>query len=146
MGPGPFCALMLADHGADVIRIDRPGVGPSATPVSDPRAELLHRNRRSMELDLKAASDLTIMRQLIGKADVLLEGNRPGVMERLGLGPKDCEELNPRLIYGRMTGWGQDGPYSGTVGHDLNYLSISGTLSPLGPARGTSHGSTGHPG
>jgi alpha-methylacyl-CoA racemase len=134
-GPAPFCAMMLADHGADVVRIDRPG-GESVTPAQDGREELLHRNRRSIALDLKSPVDRATALKLSTRADVLIEGNRPGVMERLGLGPDECMAVNPRLIYARMTGWGQDGPYANEVGHDLNYLSISGTLSLLGPRKG----------
>ncbi len=134
-GPAPFCAMLLADHGADVVRIDRPG-GESVTPAGDGREELLHRNRRSIALDLKSDADRSTATRLAGRADVLIEGNRPGVMERLGLGPSELRASNPRLIYARMTGWGQDGPYAAEVGHDINYLSISGTLSLLGPRSG----------
>jgi alpha-methylacyl-CoA racemase len=131
IGPGPFCAMMLADHGADVVRIERPGAG-SGISTADPEYELLHRNRRTIELDLKNEVDRDAASDLVARADVVIEGNRPGVMERLGLGPEVCRERNPALVYGRMTGWGQDGPYAGLVGHDVNYLSISGTLSLIG--------------
>jgi alpha-methylacyl-CoA racemase len=134
-GPAPFCAMILADHGADVVRVDRPG-GESVTPAQDGREELLHRNRRSIALDLKSPGDLDTARHLSERADVVIEGNRPGVMERLGLGPDVLCAANPRLVYARMTGWGQDGPYANEVGHDLNYLSISGALSLLGPRSG----------
>lgn len=134
-GPAPFCAMLLADHGADVVRIDRPG-GESVTPAQDGREELLHRNRRSIALDLKSDADRDTALRLCERADVVIEGNRPGVMERLGLGPEVLRATNPRLIYARMTGWGQDGPYAGEVGHDLNYVSISGTLSLIGPRLG----------
>jgi alpha-methylacyl-CoA racemase len=132
IGPGPFGAMMLADHGADVVRVDRVGEFASVTPAGDARNELLHRNRRSIALDLKDEADRATALRLIARADVLIEGNRPGVMERLGLGPDVALELNPRLIYARMTGWGQTGPLAGTVGHDVNYISTSGTLGLIG--------------
>ncbi|RFA10465.1 carnitine dehydratase [Subtercola boreus] len=132
IGPAPFGVMMLADHGADVVRVDRRGAFASVTPAGDAREELLHRNRRSIALDLKTDEDRETARRLAGAADVLVEGNRPGVMERLGLGPEVLMADNPRLVYARMTGWGQTGPYAGRVGHDINYLSISGTLSLIG--------------
>lgn len=136
IGPGPFCAMMLADHGADVVRVDRPGDGGSVTPVDDPRHEVLHRNRRSIRLDLKRSEDRDVALDLAAEADVVIEGNRPGVMERLGLGPDDLRARNPGLVYARITGWGQTGPYAQRVGHDLNYLAVSGTLSLIGPREG----------
>jgi alpha-methylacyl-CoA racemase len=131
IGPGPFCAMMLADHGADVVRIERPGAGAGIS-TADPEFELLHRSRRTTVLDLKDPADRNAALDLVARADVVIEGNRPGVMERLGLGPEVCRERNPALVYGRMTGWGQDGPYAGRVAHDVNYLSVSGTLSLIG--------------
>ena len=136
IGPGPFCAMMLADHGADVIRVDRPGEFASVTPAADARNELLHRNRRSIRLDLKQRDDRETALNLVAETDVVVEGNRPGVMERLGLGPDECQRRNPGLVYARITGWGQTGPYSGQVGHDLNYVAVSGTLSLIGPREG----------
>jgi alpha-methylacyl-CoA racemase len=127
LGPGPFCAMMLADLGADVLRIDRPG--PS---TADPTAELLNRGRRSVVLDLKTAGGSETLRQLIDRADVLLEGFRPGVTERLGFGPDICLERNPGLVYARMTGWGQDGPLALAAGHDIGYIARTGALHGFG--------------
>ncbi len=125
LGPGPFAAMLLADLGADVITIHRTG-GP-ATPGM-PDHSLLDRGKRSIALDLKEPTDLDIARRLIASADALIEGFRPGVMEKLGLGPQDCHRDNPKLVYGRMTGWGQDSPNAATAGHDLNYIALSGAL------------------
>jgi len=124
LGPGPFAGMLLADLGADVIVIHRAGAGPSVTNEKS----LLDRGKRSISLHLKSADDLEIAKGLIKGADGLIEGFRPGVMERLGLGPQPCHSLNPRLAYGRMTGWGQDGPRAQTAGHDLNYIATSGAL------------------
>jgi len=124
LGPGPFAAMMLADLGAEVICIHRPGPAPEIT--GDP--SLLDRGKKSIILDLKDPDDLTTARALISTADALIEGFRPGVMERLGLGPEICHADNPKLIYGRMTGWGQDGPRAHTAGHDYNYIATSGAL------------------
>ncbi|MDF8359501.1 CaiB/BaiF CoA transferase family protein [Achromobacter anxifer] len=129
IGPGPFCAMMLADMGADVIRIDRltPGfLGGGGT--------IIDRGRRTIALDLKKPGATDIVLRLLDKADALLEGFRPGVMERLGLGPDACLARNPRLVYGRMTGWGQDGPLAQAAGHDLNYIAITGALHAMGHA------------
>jgi alpha-methylacyl-CoA racemase len=129
IGPGPFCAMMLADMGADVIRIDRltPGfLGGGGT--------VIDRGRRTIALDLKQPGAADIVLRLLDKADALLEGFRPGVMERLGLGPDECLARNPRLVYGRMTGWGQDGPLAQSAGHDLNYIAITGALHAMGHA------------
>lgn len=129
IGPGPFCAMMLADMGADVIRIDRltPGfLGGGGT--------IIDRGRRTIALDLKQPGATDIVLRLLDKADALLEGFRPGVMERLGLGPDECLARNPRLVYGRMTGWGQDGPLAQAAGHDLNYIAITGALHAMGHA------------
>src|SRR5262245_23195825 len=120
IGPGPFCCMMLSDMGAEVVRIDRKEAADLGIPI-DPKFALLNRGRKSIALDLKNPADIEVARQLIAKADVLVEGFRPGVMERLGFGPAECEKLNPRLVYGRMTGWGQDGPLAKAVGHDINY-------------------------
>ncbi|MBW4983534.1 CoA transferase [Mameliella sp. CS4] len=125
LGPGPFAAMHLADLGAEVILIQRKG--GAANPAKG-ASRLLDRGKRSIALDLKEAGDLGTARALIRSADGLIEGLRPGVMERLGLGPEAAQALNPRLVYGRMTGWGQDGPRATLAGHDLNYLGLSGAL------------------
>jgi len=131
LGPGPFAAMMLSDMGADVLRIDRKEVADFGI-QRDPRAEVTKRGRASVMADLKSPEGISIVRQLIARADGLLEGFRPGVMERLGLGPEDCLKLNPKLVYGRMTGYGQTGPLAQAAGHDINYLALSGTLSLIG--------------
>jgi alpha-methylacyl-CoA racemase len=125
LGPAPFAGMMLADHGADVVRIERPGA------VAAPNDPLL-RSRKSMVLDLKSASGTAALRSLCRESDGLMEGFRPGVMERLGLGPDILLADNPRLVYGRMTGWGQFGPASQRAGHDINYIALSGTLGAIG--------------
>ncbi|MFN3162115.1 MAG: CaiB/BaiF CoA transferase family protein [Pseudohongiellaceae bacterium] len=127
IGPGPFCAMMLADMGAEVIRIDR-----LAHKGQGHRAHTLNRGRRSLALDLKNPEALDAALRLIEQADVLVEGFRPGVMERLGLGPDVCLARNPRLVFGRMTGWGQSGPLAAAAGHDINYISIAGALGAMG--------------
>lgn len=134
IGPAPFGTMLLADLGADVVRIDRPEAHPG-NPV-DPRNDLLNRGKRSIVLDLKTEQDLATARALIRTADVLIEGYRPGVAERLGLGPEESLAANPRLVYGRMTGWGQDGPLSQRAGHDINYIALAGGLAPIGPQDG----------
>jgi alpha-methylacyl-CoA racemase len=131
LGPGPFCGMLLADLGADVVRIDRRGarggiMGALGT------TSLLDRGKRSIALDLKDDDDLRVVRALVGRADVLLEGFRPGVMERLGLGPDELLALHPALVYGRMTGWGQTGPLSGSAGHDIGYIALTGALGATG--------------
>ncbi len=131
IGPGPFCAMMLADLGADVVRVDRASGALTGDP-STPPADLLARGRRSVAVDLKHPDGVATVLDLVERADALLEGFRPGVMERLGLGPEVCLDRNPRLVYGRMTGWGQDGPYSSTAGHDINYIALAGALDPIG--------------
>ncbi|WP_366932688.1 CaiB/BaiF CoA-transferase family protein [Sphingopyxis sp.] len=130
IGPAPFCAMMLADHGAEVIRIDRPG---GSDPLAqDQRRDVLLRSRRSITLDLKRPEAVEIVAKLVETADGLIEGFRPGVAERLGLGPDILMRRNPALVYGRMTGWGQDGPLSDKAGHDLNYIALNGCLGALG--------------
>lgn len=129
LGPAPFATMLLADMGADVVRIARPGV--REVQVGD---GVTGRNRRVLELDLKAPDALETARGLIARADVLVEGFRPGVMERIGLGPELALELNPRLVYGRMTGWGQEGPLAARAGHDINYIALTGALAAIGPA------------
>ncbi len=128
IGPGPFCAMLLADMGAEVVRVDRPASSPATYPY------VLARGRRSVAVDLKHPSGAGVVLRLAGSADVLLEGFRPGVAERLGIGPDACLARNPRLVYGRMTGWGQDGPLAGTAGHDINYVALAGALHPIGRA------------
>ncbi len=131
IGPAPFCAMMLGDHGAEVIRIERPGT--SKLSGLDPR-DALSRNRRSIVLDTKTPGGLAVARALCRRADALIEGYRPGVMERLGLGPDVLLADNPRLVYGRMTGWGQYGPLAQAAGHDINYIALSGVLHTVGRA------------
>jgi alpha-methylacyl-CoA racemase len=126
LGPGPFAAMMLADHGAAVIRVERAGM------IGVPNDPLL-RNRRSISLDLKREECREVVRRLARRADGLIEGYRPGVMERLGLGPDDLLEANRELVYGRVTGWGQEGPLAQEAGHDINYVALSGLLHGIGP-------------
>jgi alpha-methylacyl-CoA racemase len=130
LGPGPFCGMLLADFGADVIRIDRPVA--AMTLLADPKLDVMARGKRSVVLDLKKPEDQQVLWRLIAGADALLEGMRPGVMERLGFGPDACLARRPELVYGRMTGFGQSGPLAQAAGHDLNYLAISGTLGHIG--------------
>jgi alpha-methylacyl-CoA racemase len=134
MGPGPFCAMLLADLGADVIRIDRAHNPSLPGPNYDFRVELLNRGRPSVAVDLKHPEGAEVVLGLVEKADALVEGFRAGVTERLGIGPEQCLARNPRLVYGRMTGYGQTGPLAHTVGHDLNYVAQSGVLSLIGRA------------
>jgi alpha-methylacyl-CoA racemase len=126
IGPGPFCAMMLADMGAEVIRVDRKGAGGGS------KFDILSRNRRSIALDLKKPEAVETVLRLVEKADAIQEGFRPGVTERLGLGPDVCLARNPKLVYGRMTGWGQDGPLAQAAGHDINYIALSGALAAIG--------------
>ena len=135
IGPAPFAAMLLADLGADVIRVDRPGE-PSLPVPLPPESDLLRRGRPSVALDLKHPDGLATTLDLVEQADVLLEGYRPGVAERLGLGPDDCLARNPRLVYGRMTGWGQDGPLAHSAGHDIGYVAVTGALHAIGRAGG----------
>ncbi|WP_375001513.1 CaiB/BaiF CoA transferase family protein [Aeromicrobium sp. CTD01-1L150] len=130
IGPGPFAAMLLADLGAEVVRVHRPG--GSGLQLGAPEQDLLGRGRPSVALDLKDPRGVETVLRLVERADVLLEGFRPGVTERLGIGPEDCLARNPALVYGRMTGWGQDGPLSQTAGHDMNYISVAGALDSLG--------------
>ena len=135
IGPGPFCAMMLADMGADVLRVDRTtesGLGVSMPPKFD----LLNRGRRSVAVDMKTPQGIETVLRLVDQADALVEGFRPGVAERLGIGQDDCLARNPRLVYGRMTGWGQDGPLAHAAGHDINYIALSGALHAIGPQDG----------
>jgi alpha-methylacyl-CoA racemase len=135
LGPAPFAAMFLADLGADVIRLDRPGSPAMPVPMP-PEADILRRGRPSVVLDLKHPEGLATARALVARADVLIEGYRPAVAERLGLGPEDCLALNPALVYGRMTGWGQDGPLAQSAGHDIDYIAITGALGAIGRAGG----------
>lgn len=133
IGPAPFAALMLADMGAEVIRVDR---AQAARPGSDaaPVKDTMLRGRRNVAVNLKHPDGAAAVLRLVASADGLIEGFRPGVMERLGLGPDDCAAVNPKLVYGRMTGWGQDGPYAQSAGHDINYISLAGALAHIGRA------------
>lgn len=135
IGPAPFCCMLLADMGADVIRIDRTEPSDLGSPA-DPKYNLLNRSKRSARVDLKTADGVAVVRRLVARADVLVEGFRPGVTERLGVGPEDCMKLNPRLVYGRMTGWGQEGPLAQAAGHDINYIAVAGALDAIGPKGG----------
>jgi len=133
IGPGPYTCMLLADAGADVLRIDRlTAAGPPAP--AGPHWDLLNRSRRSVCVNLKEPEGVALVLDLIAEADALVEGWRPGVAERLGIGPDDCAAKNPRLVYGRMTGWGQDGPLSATAGHDINYIAVAGVLWAVGRA------------
>lgn len=133
IGPAPFAAMMLADHGADVIRIERPG-GSASGPFADPSADILTRSKRIVTVDLKQPEGVKAVRQLVRTSDGLLEGYRPGVMERLGLGPDTLLDDQPALVYGRMTGWGQTGPLADAAGHDINYIALAGALHGFGRA------------
>ncbi|MFI9154933.1 CaiB/BaiF CoA transferase family protein [Streptomyces sp. NPDC053367] len=129
IGPGPFAAMLLADLGADVVRVDRPG-GPGLG--IDPAYDITNRNKRSVVVDLKSPEGPARVLDLVARADVLIEGYRPGVAERLGVGPRDCHARNPALVYGRMTGWGQEGPLAQRAGHDIGYIAVTGTLGMIG--------------
>ncbi|WP_430334374.1 CaiB/BaiF CoA transferase family protein [Rhodococcus sp. ACT016] len=130
IGPGPHAAMILGDLGADVVRIERPG--STAVDVLNGNPDHMLRNRRSVAANLKDGADRDMVLRLIAKADVLIEGYRPGVAERLGLGPDDCAAVNPGLVYARMTGWGQSGPMAARAGHDINYISLTGALNAIG--------------
>src|SRR5437667_2118691 len=138
IGPGPFCAMLLSDMGAEIIRVDRAALVGQDTDRdgNDARFNLLARGRRNIAVDLKNPAAVDAVLRLIDRADALLEGFRPGVMERLGLGPELCLARNPKLVYGRMTGWGQDGPIARTAGHDINYIALSGVLHSIGEVGG----------
>ena len=131
IGPGPYCGMLLADMGADVLRVDRIQASDLGLPVA-PKFDIMSRGRRSIALDLKLETAIELVLDLAGKADALIEGFRPGVTERLGLGPDACFARNPRLVYGRITGWGQDGPLAQAAGHDINYIALSGALHGIG--------------
>ena len=131
IGPGPFCGMMLSDMGAEVIRIDR-ARNVSAMDKENPPIDVLARGRSSIGVDLKHPDGVEVVLRLVETADALIEGFRPGVMERLGIGPDECLARNPGLVYGRMTGWGQEGPYAMAAGHDINYIALAGALEPIG--------------
>jgi alpha-methylacyl-CoA racemase len=131
IGPGPYAGMLLADMGADVIRVDRPNPNASADGA---RRDVVNRGKRSVAVDLKSPDGVDTVRRLVATADVLIEGFRPGVMERLGLGPDELAEVNSRLVYGRMTGWGQEGPLAAYAGHDIDYIAITGALWATGRA------------
>ncbi len=131
IGPGPYTCMLLADAGADVIRVDRASGSPPAA-SAQPHWDLLNRSRPSVAVDLKHPEGVRLVLDLVEQADGLVEGWRPGVAERLGIGPRECMERNPRLVYGRMTGWGQDGPLASAAGHDINYIALAGALWPIG--------------
>jgi alpha-methylacyl-CoA racemase len=135
IGPAPFCGMLLADMGAEVLRIDRPGSFDHSISIP-PRFDLLNRNKRSVALDAKSEAGRAALLRLIRGADALIEGFRPGVMERLGIGPESCLKENPALVFGRMTGWGQEGPLSHSASHDINYIASSGALHAIGRAGG----------
>lgn len=135
IGPGPFCGMMLVDHGAEVIRVDRASGGRGGSQPISPK-DVLARGRKSVAIDLKSAEGVALARRLAASADGIIEGFRPGVMERLGLGPDELLADNPKLVYGRMTGWGQTGPYAPYAGHDINYIALAGALAHFGRAGG----------
>ncbi len=132
IGPGPMCAMLLADLGADVIRVDRPAQIDLGVPRRSRHFDVLRRGRRSIAVDLKHPDGVETVLRMAGEADALIEGFRPGVMERLGLGPDECAARNPALVYGRMTGWGQEGPLATAAGHDINYIALTGALAAIG--------------
>lgn len=135
IGPAPFCGMLLADLGAEVIRIDRLTASDLGFDV-DVKYDLLNRSKRAVAVNLKSPQGIATVLKLVRDADILLEGFRPGVMERLGLGPEQCHAVNPRLVYGRMTGWGQNGPMKSLAGHDINYIALGGALHAIGPKDG----------
>jgi alpha-methylacyl-CoA racemase len=132
IGPAPFACMLLADMGAEIIRVDRREKADLGIPGREPKFEVLHRGRRSLSLDVKAEAGRELVKKLAAKADALVEGFRPGVMERLGLGPDALANVNPKLVFGRMTGFGQDGPLASAAGHDINYIALSGALHAIG--------------
>jgi alpha-methylacyl-CoA racemase len=135
IGPAPFCGMLLADMGANVIRVDRLTAGDLGFDIPI-RFDFLNRSKQAVAIDVKSAAGVATVKQLVASADMLIEGFRPGVMERLGLGPDVCHLFNPRLIYGRMTGWGQEGPMSTLAGHDINYIAMTGALAAIGDKDG----------
>ena len=136
IGPGPFCAMLLADMGADVVRVDRAERASGDSSAAPPYYDVMGRGRRSIAVDLKNPDGVETVLKLVETADGLIEGFRPGVMERLGIGPEQCHARNPKLVFGRMTGWGQDGPYAAWAGHDINYIALAGCLAHIGSTDG----------
>jgi alpha-methylacyl-CoA racemase len=132
IGPAPFCGMLLSDMGAEVIRVDRREQTDLGLPGKAPKFDVLHRGRKSIAVDVKSEAGRDVVRRLVAKGDALIEGFRPGVMERLGLGPDDLLAVNPRLVFGRMTGFGQDGPMAPRAGHDINYIALAGALHTIG--------------
>jgi alpha-methylacyl-CoA racemase len=135
IGAGPHCAMMLADLGAEVVRVDRPIASGLGVPI-DPKFDLILRGRRSLAIDLKTDAGCNTVLHMIDQADAVIESFRPGVVERMGLGPDICLKRNPKLVYARLTGWGQDGPYAQMAGHDINYIALSGVLHAIGSSNG----------
>jgi alpha-methylacyl-CoA racemase len=135
IGPGPFCGMLLADLGAEVVSVQRLAAGDLGFDIGL-RYDLLNRSKQAVAIDLKSAEGVAVVKEMVAGADMLIEGFRPGVMERLGLGPEICLSINPKLVYGRMTGWGQEGPLAQTAGHDINYIAMSGALAAIGPKDG----------
>lgn len=135
IGPGPFCGMLLADLGAEVVSVQRLAAGDLGFDIGL-RYDLLNRSKQAVAIDLKSSEGVAVVKEMVAGADMLIEGFRPGVMERLGLGPEICQEINPRLVYGRMTGWGQEGPLAQTAGHDINYIAMAGALAAIGPKDG----------
>ncbi len=135
IGPAPFCATLFADMGAQVVRVDRTSASGLGLDM-ETKHNVLNRGRRSISVDLKSPRGVEIVLKLVEKADALIEGFRPGVVEQLGVGPEDCWARNPKLVFGRMTGWGQTGPWAAAAGHDINYIALSGTLDAIGPPNG----------
>ena len=135
IGPAPFCGMLLADLGAEVVSVQRLSTSDLGFEI-DRRYDLLNRSKQAVAIDLKSPEGVEVVKDMVAKADILIEGFRPGVMERLGLGPDVCLGLNPRLVYGRMTGWGQEGPLAQTAGHDINYIALAGALAAIGPKGG----------
>ena len=133
IGPGPFAAMLLADMGAEVVRVERAGSVRGPAP-DGAHPDISRRGRRNIALDLKHPDGVATLLDLVERADALIEGFRPGVMERLGVGPDECLARNPKLVFGRMTGWGQDGPYASAAGHDINYIALAGALAHYGRA------------
>jgi alpha-methylacyl-CoA racemase len=141
LGPAPFAGMMLADAGADIIRVDRADRATYPA-VEGAHVDLMNRGRRSVAVDLKHPDGVALVLDLVEGADAFMEGFRPGVAERLGFGPDVCLERNPKLVYGRMTGWGQDGPMAQTAGHDIDYIALSGALGGSGPSRPSTSSAT----
>jgi len=132
LGPAPFCGMLLADLGAEVVKVDR--IGGASFPIGSGESDVLNRGKASIVVDLKHADGVEVVLRTVARSHILLEGFRPGVAERLGVGPAECLARNPAIVYGRMTGWGQDGPMAPFAGHDIDYIALSGALHSIGPA------------